>query len=361
MGQASPFQTEAWTEYGFGVVILLLRFFARFRTVGIKSWQGDDYFAIVALLFWTAELSMLELIGRHGTNIGWTPEQRAAFSDADIASLQIGSKCLLAGWICYTSLIWSLKACMIFFYLRITSGLWHQKIVKASAVLCVCTYLSVLFTILLHCRPLHGNWQVNPDPGDHCTYDLINYIVIAVTNVTTDAILVTIPIPLLVRVKISLSRKLVIGLLLCSGVFVMVATLLRCILSLKDVKSINTSTIWAIRETFVAIIAVNAPCIKPLFSGAKWMGSTKDKSSKIPTNVRNSGSYNLSKLRVSQNNTHKGALPTIDDKDSQEFILDGSDHDRSDTFGFTNNVSTSSNQARSPGIQVTTTYEVTNV
>lgn len=37
--------------------------------------------------------------------------------------------------------------------------------------------------------------------------------------------------------------------LLCGGIFVMAATLLRCILSLKDINSINNSTVWAIRET----------------------------------------------------------------------------------------------------------------
>jgi hypothetical protein len=44
-------------------------------------------------------------------------------------------------------------------------------------------------------------------------------------------------------------RKLIVGILLCSGVFIMLATLLRCVLSLKDVAGINNSTIWAIRET----------------------------------------------------------------------------------------------------------------
>jgi hypothetical protein len=53
MAQATPFQTEAWIEYAFGVVILLVRIFARYRTVGIRAWQGDDYFAIIALIFWT--------------------------------------------------------------------------------------------------------------------------------------------------------------------------------------------------------------------------------------------------------------------------------------------------------------------
>ncbi|EAL86442.1 uncharacterized protein AFUA_3G01590 [Aspergillus fumigatus Af293] len=71
MAQATPFQKEAWTEYGIGVLIILGRIFARWKVVGVKNWQGDDYFAILALLFWTAELTMLELIaGRHDPGPG---------------------------------------------------------------------------------------------------------------------------------------------------------------------------------------------------------------------------------------------------------------------------------------------------
>lgn len=50
---ATPFQTEAWTEYGIGTLILFLRYFARWKAVGFKGWQGDDYFALLVLVFWT--------------------------------------------------------------------------------------------------------------------------------------------------------------------------------------------------------------------------------------------------------------------------------------------------------------------
>jgi hypothetical protein len=50
---ATPFQTEAWTEYGLGSAVLFLRYFARWRTVGWKGMQGDDYFAFASLVFWT--------------------------------------------------------------------------------------------------------------------------------------------------------------------------------------------------------------------------------------------------------------------------------------------------------------------
>lgn len=77
--------------------------------------------------------------------------------------------------------------------------------------------------------------------------------------------------------KISLSRKLAIGLLLSSGLFVITATLLRCILSLQSVKNIDNSTQWGIRETFVAIIAIQVPAIKPLFNKSRWLGSSNGK------------------------------------------------------------------------------------
>ncbi|KAE8314035.1 hypothetical protein BDV41DRAFT_534884 [Aspergillus transmontanensis] len=359
MGHSTPFQKEAWTEYGIGVIILLLRIFARFRVVGVKNWQGDDYFVFVVLAFWTAELTMLELIGQYGTNIGLDDAQRASLTPEQTKTLVSGSKCLLAGWTCYVTLIWSLKACMLFFYNRLTLGLVQQKLVKFNAVLCAGTYTAVILTIFLHCRPLKKNWQVYPDPGLNCTADYVNYIVIAVTNVLTDAILVCIPIPLLAKVRLALRRKLMIGVLLCGGVFVMIATLLRCILSLQSINSINTSTIWAIRETFVGIIAVNAPCIKPLFSTSTWLGSSEDPYS----SSRKKGSYSLSVFGKSKPSHLESTKSTkMGGRSSDEFILHGEG-----TRTFVNDGQTGRSESLSDeeagshpmgGIQVTTMYEI---
>ncbi|KAI8238849.1 Alpha-L-fucosidase 2 [Colletotrichum sp. SAR 10_96] len=123
---------------------------------------------------------------QNGTNIGITDEIGATLTPQEIAKFEFGSKCLLAGWNFYVTLIWCLKACILFFFSRIT------------------------------------NWQVVPYPGDECTLAVPNYLSLVVLNVTT---------------------------------------------------------IWAIRETFVGIIAVNAACIRPLFSSAHWLSSSKGSSS----------------------------------------------------------------------------------
>lgn len=47
------FPPEVWIEYGIGVLVLLLRYFTRWKTVGFKGWEGDDYLALVVFVCWT--------------------------------------------------------------------------------------------------------------------------------------------------------------------------------------------------------------------------------------------------------------------------------------------------------------------
>ncbi|PWY66715.1 hypothetical protein BO70DRAFT_271787, partial [Aspergillus heteromorphus CBS 117.55] len=259
-------EIEAWTEFAISLFIIVSRIISRLKTGGTKSFHGDDYLSAVVLILWTSQLVIFKYVGKHvlGTNIGLSDSERASMGEQEMSRRIIGSKILIFGWALYATLIWILKACMLFFYNRLTLGLTEQKLVRITAILCGCTYLAVLLTLLLYCHPLRLHWQVYPDPGPKCTVDYVNYLVVAVLNVITDAIILAIPIPLLVKVRLPLRRKLTIGLLLCGGLFVMAATLLRCLLVVKDAENIEVANIWGIRETFVAILAVNIPCIKSI-------------------------------------------------------------------------------------------------
>ncbi|KAK5993742.1 hypothetical protein PT974_07179 [Cladobotryum mycophilum] len=259
---ATPFQIEAWTEYAIGVLILFARIACRCSTVGLK-WDGDDYFAVLAVLFWTGELCMLELIGQYGSITGINDDIALALTPEQVERIVIGSKCLFAGWLVYVTLIWCLKSCMLFLFQRLTLDLRQRKMVAITAATSVAGYIATIVVLFTKCLPIHKNWQVYPYPGDACALNIPNYLALVVTNVTTDLMILSIPIPLLWRVQMPLTRKIVCGLWLCTGIFIIMATLLRCILCLRDVSSINLGTIWSIRETFVGIIAVNAPILGP--------------------------------------------------------------------------------------------------
>ncbi|PVI03300.1 hypothetical protein DM02DRAFT_612376 [Periconia macrospinosa] len=264
---SNPFQIEAWSEYGVGMAILLGRIAFRCTQVGMK-WEGDDYFTILAVVFFTAELSMLEVIGRKGSITGMSDEIALTLTEQQKADIVYGSKCLLAGWIVYTTLIWCLKACMLFFYGRLTFNLQQKRMVKITGGICIAAYVSTIIVFLTHCHPLPRLWQVYPYPGDDCALNISKYLALVVTNVTTDLMILYIPLPLLWKVQIPLTRKLLFGFWLCTGIFIMIATILRCVICLQDVSQINVGTIWSIRETFVGIIAVNLPVLKPMLSAA---------------------------------------------------------------------------------------------
>ncbi|KAK8084978.1 hypothetical protein PG997_006249 [Apiospora hydei] len=308
MGESTPFQREAWTEYAIGVVVLFLRYFARWRAVGFKKWQGDDVFAVLSLVFWTTLFP--SIAGENGTNIGITDEMGASMSPEQIEKLAAGSKYLLAGWCFYVTLIWCLKGTMLCFFHRITQvsplpkdygdgadlEALGRRFVKLLGLLCVLAYIVMLAVILGHCQPIRKNWQVYPNPG------LIRRTIVLlfgrVANVgvrSTDALIVATPIPLLWKVKLTSVRKVAVGLLLCSGIFIMIATILRCVMSLHDIQGINISTIWAIRETFIGIIAVNAAAIKPLFSQSKWMRSTLMRSKDGLSSSQSGGSWSAAR------------------------------------------------------------------
>lgn len=69
------------------------------------------------------KISYLELTsaaGQNGSITGMTDETALALSDEQKRRVIVGSKCLLAGWCLYVTLIWVLKACMLFLYGRLT-------------------------------------------------------------------------------------------------------------------------------------------------------------------------------------------------------------------------------------------------
>lgn len=87
---------------------------------------------------------------------------------------------------------------------------------------------------------------------------------------STDAAILYVPVPLLWALQVPLRQKLVIGILLSSGVFVISAAIIRIVSTLSANPSALTVNRWGVRETIVGIIAVNAPILRPLFSLSFW-------------------------------------------------------------------------------------------
>ncbi|KAJ4131245.1 hypothetical protein NW765_017137 [Fusarium oxysporum] len=264
---------EAWTLLALGLWFIGMRMWVRWTQVGFSGWQLDDYLMPVTGVVFTLETAAAYLVGaRFGglTNSYMTDEQRAALSpDSKEYSDRVwGSKIQVIGWSFYVFILWSLKVCLAVFYSRLTSGLAHLTMrVRIAYALLGVTYVAVALSILLGCQPMERYWQIYPDPGNLCqpTISRLYVLVVVIPNVITDLYLLSIPLPLLWTVNISLYRKLTLMVLFSGAIFVIMAAIIRAvvILSAGPEGAISGSQ-WACRETFVSVIVTNLPVVQPL-------------------------------------------------------------------------------------------------
>lgn len=280
---------------------------------------------------------MLELIGQWETIVGMTDEKALSLSDAQKSAIVKGSKADIAGWCVYITLVWCLKACMLFFYRRLTLATRQKRLVYMAAVACVTSYMATIGVVLLRCLPFRRNWQIYPYPGDECGSPNQIFLTLVISNVSTDLLILYIPLPLLWVVQMRWSRKVVYGLWLTTGIFVIVASLLRCVLSIRNAAEVDVSTIWAIRETFVGIISVNAPILGPWivrkFSSVAKSVTSKNRSTADANNKPKSfsvvtigrQSYRLGRLR--RDGGRQGPPGWTSINNSEEHIADVQTHD----------------------------------
>ncbi|CAK7202052.1 hypothetical protein SEUCBS139899_004771 [Sporothrix eucalyptigena] len=301
------FTTEAFTLLGIGLGFIFLRTYARLTKTGMAGFKADDYLMLLAAVVYAAETALAYTVGAYWqglANNGMTDAERAALSPtSEEYRLRVnGSKTQVAGWSTYTLLLWILKASMCTFYLRLTDGLNYQFRIYIGFGMIVTTWIAVLLSILLGCRPLSKNWQIYPDPGNFCqpAISRIDIFVTVVLNVLTDIYLMSIPLPMLWKANLRPAKKVGLMVLFSGGIFVTMAGILRCVLIVTNpVTGAQQAGSWACRETFVAVVTSNLPMIfplvrhwgSPIFSGLRSSMSSKSKSKNTGGNGGTGGNH----------------------------------------------------------------------
>lgn len=170
------------------------------------------------------------------------------------------------------------------------------------------------------------NWQVRPLPSRACTFKPQNFYVGAVLNVITDAILLSLPVPMLWGLKVRLSKKIAVGALLSSGLFVIAAAIIRAVLTLGSAPSGLNINRWGVRETIVGILTVNMPILAPMFQKKFWISGSYDRSYDVTEPSKSkSGRYGLGtfelRSRATESKTDREQDVEIASTGSQENII----------------------------------------
>lgn len=115
----SPLHVEVFTEYGISMCLLILRGYARWKTVGARNLDIGDVFSVFTVIFYTIETVGIYLLNSYGNNVGLNEKTAMQVPAEDVSRLTLGSKIAFMNWLWYISLLWSLKGVLLTLYTKI--------------------------------------------------------------------------------------------------------------------------------------------------------------------------------------------------------------------------------------------------
>ncbi|KAF1932178.1 uncharacterized protein M421DRAFT_416909 [Didymella exigua CBS 183.55] len=226
------------------------------------------------------------------------------YSQAEISARVTGSKYVLAVEQMQIATIWLVKACLLIMYFRMTAILPQRKLVVATSV-----YVAVAFVIMeilyfaVWCRPFNQYWAV-PTSSTQCSAATYHLITNAVFNISSDLIILSIPMPLLFKVRLPRKNKLALIGVFMIGLFTVTAAVLNKYYSFSNPFG-NDWVLWYLRESYTALLCANLPLTYPLiqhlFSLRNWnFYPDQTRSAQAAGNTRGTGTVKSHSHWVSQ-------------------------------------------------------------
>lgn len=269
MGDASPtphqLLVEAVVFWSIGVVIFIGRIVARsISNGGIRNLQVDDYLMIFTFLVYTTLLILIRVSAEYATNLYPESENDRILSNPeDVASRIYGSKIVIGLEQMMLVSTWGVKTCLVSIYWKLTQRLrWHLFVQILAGYVALGFVVIEITYFAVYCRPFSQYWAV-PVENQQCASYQHYSITQAVFNISSDAFMLIIPIPLLKGAQMPIRKKLLLMAVLGLGVFVIIAAILNKYFNFHSPDT-TIYQLWYIREASTAIYVANLMCWWPL-------------------------------------------------------------------------------------------------
>ncbi|KGO71708.1 hypothetical protein PITC_027210 [Penicillium italicum] len=273
MGNESPTPKALFTEaivfWSIALVIYVGRIVARIIANGSnKRLFVDDY--VMAATFapqkaiYTTLLVLIQISARYATNLMDPKDYDKVLADPKQVNDRIyGSKIVIGLEQCMLISTWGVKTCMLILYWRITQNLKSNLYIKILSVYVAVGFVVTMVTYYaVYCRPFSQYWAMPVQNMQCATYQHYS-ITQAVFNISSDAVMFAIPIPLLIKAQLKRRRKVVLLGVMSLGLFTIIAAILNKYFNFASPLT-TTYQIWYIREASTAIYVANLMCWWPL-------------------------------------------------------------------------------------------------
>ncbi|KAJ4184078.1 hypothetical protein NW767_013302 [Fusarium falciforme] len=314
----SAFVTEIWTWYALTWVIVICRMISRRMLLGsIKKLQVEDYLMLFAMITDTVLMVGMSIVSRTSSNL-IDPNDKHVMSQAEIDERVRGSKWVLVVEQMQIITIWTMKYCLLLMYNRLTMSLRQNIAVKfVAGYVTVGLILMEILYLGVWCRPFNQFWAV-PPKNTQCATQTNHLIVNTVLNISSDVMIILIPMPIFLKSQLPLKRKLVLIGVFALGAFTILSAILSKFYSFNEPFGSNW-TFWYVRESSTALLTSNLPYIwtllRRLFNLGSFNGSSYGKRSTNPSTAFRSNFTNHRSGVRSQVRAEGGTLHRLDSEE----------------------------------------------
>lgn len=288
-------------------VCVVLRYKA--RRLRAAKWSVDDWLVLATLLLqWGLAIILIYGASRGtiGSHTAINPETGAAIGTPHEPEI---SKFGALSAILTVIALGTLKSGVVMFYRRIFVGDRFHKISLAVILFIVLWTVAFFFATVLECNGQNLNliWKsVKTFIGQCQKYKTIQLAHCA-SDVATDLIVLSLPLPSIWRLNMSVRRKAVLSLIFLIGFVSVAAGTARLVIvavdivettaDARDVLGTETNVlVWAYVEVGVGIIAACLPTLKPIFDSRSIDSVIASVRSRVSlTSLRSKSSHDHSK------------------------------------------------------------------
>ncbi|KAG5992052.1 hypothetical protein E4U43_003862, partial [Claviceps pusilla] len=203
-------------------------------------------------------------VAKNGSNY-MSPEEAAALTPEGVHDAIYGSIMTFVLELFTITGTWTIKACLTILYARLTRNtLSHQhQLVKIAAGYCGLTYVVVIFLfIFFWCHPTSEYWAV-PVKIEQCATYYNHMIFATACNISSDILLLLIPVPIILKTRLPRKRKFILILILGLGVFNILAAILNRYYNFSNPNS-YVFLYWYVAEVGIAVLVGNLPLCWPV-------------------------------------------------------------------------------------------------
>ncbi|RYP37414.1 hypothetical protein DL768_010869 [Monosporascus sp. mg162] len=281
------FSVESWIWYALAWAVVIARLL-----------QIDDGIMIFIMIADTVLMVAMNIVSNTSSNL-IDPNDPVGLTPENIKSREFGSKMVLLVEQMQCVIIWSVKACLLIMYGRLTISLTQKVAVKAVAA-----YVALSFVVMevlylgVWCTPFSDYWAVPP---------------------SNDIMIIILPMPVLLQSQLPIRKKIILCGIFALGLFTILSAILSKYYSFTKPFDADW-TFWYIRESSTAIITANLPLTYSLLQAALrqcGLGSKLSKRRKSERSSRYRSAYGGTRLNSMPRN-HEPA--GFDLSDSQELI-----------------------------------------